>query len=454
MNIKKMILKVFSANFIQLISGIIVGFVVPGVLDITGYADLKTYTLYLSYIGLFHLGFIDGLYLKYGGKKYQDANKEELLGEHFFLILFQLIITIILCLISLAMNNIILLLFSFSILPYMVCSFFKYIYQSFGEFGKYSKIMYIYSITYLILNVLLAFVFRNGNYIFYCITTIIANLLSCIYFEYKFVSELKVRASITWENLNSIFKSGFVLMLGNLAVVLILGIDKWFVKICLSKEDFAYYSFAVSMLNIINTLVSAVSITFYSYLFKNSQKEKLENLKNILIIVGSFASVAYFALSIIVHMFLGKYIPSLSILSITFSIFPYLTVVTSLINNLYKVNKQEKKYLKTVLVILFLSIVYNFVAIIIFRSTLSIAVATLLTIVTWLIYSSIDIKLVKLSFKDYLYLGIVSLTFLFLTHLLDNIIGMICYILIVTILSLICYINTILMYCKKVKRNE
>lgn len=454
MNIKKMILKVFSANFIQLISGIIIGFVVPGVLDINGYADLKTYTLYLSYIGLFHLGFIDGLYLKYGGKKIDNVDESELLGEHIFLIIFQIIISIIVLIISILSHNTILLIFSLSILPYMISSFFRYIYQSFGEFGKYSKIMYTYSIVYLLLNILLAFAFKNNNYIYYCITTIIANLASCIYFEYAFISKIKVKPSISRENIKKVFKSGFVLMLGNLAVVLILGIDKWFVKIGLTKTDFAFYSFAVSMLNIINTLVSAVSITFYNYLFKNSQKENLEKLKNTLIIAGSVASSAYFALSIIVQIFLKKYIPSLSIISITFAIFPYLTVITSLINNLYKVKKQENKYLKVVIVVLLLSIIYNFIALVIFKSTISIAIATLITIVTWLLYSSCDIKDIRLSLKDCVYLLVSTLSFLALAHLFDNVFGLIIYILEVLILSLLCYKETIMQYVKRGNKNE
>lgn len=71
MNLKKSIFKVFSANFLQLISSLVVGFIVPAILSIEGYAELKTYTLFISYIGLFHLGFLDGLYIKYGGKKWR-----------------------------------------------------------------------------------------------------------------------------------------------------------------------------------------------------------------------------------------------------------------------------------------------------------------------------------------------------------------------------------------------
>ena len=108
MNLKKNILKVFSANFMQLISSLVVGFFVPAILSIEGYADLKTYTLYISYIGFFHLGFLDGIYIKYGGKKLENIDKKQLKGEHNFFILFQLTVSVTVFLISIYSKSIIL----------------------------------------------------------------------------------------------------------------------------------------------------------------------------------------------------------------------------------------------------------------------------------------------------------------------------------------------------------
>ena len=105
MNLKKSIAKVFSANVLQLISSLVIGFIVPVILSIEGYANLKTYTLYVSYIGFFHLGFIDGLYIKYGGKKINEINIGVLKGEHNFLIILEFIVSLILFLISLIFGD-------------------------------------------------------------------------------------------------------------------------------------------------------------------------------------------------------------------------------------------------------------------------------------------------------------------------------------------------------------
>ena len=461
MNLKKSILKVFSVNFLQLISSLIIGFIIPEILSLDDYANLKTYTLYVSYIGLFHLGFLDGLYIKYGGKKINDINKGELKSEHNFLIIFQLIISIILCLISILLKNVVLTLFSISILPIMIQAFHKYIFQATGEFNSYSKIMNIYTIVYTILNVILALIFKNKDYVLYCLTTFIANFVSVIVFEYKFLKKYKEKdCRIDKNNILKNIKVGFFVLLGNLSVVGLFGIDKWFVKLFLSTEDFAYYSFAVSMLNLVNVLVNAISITFYNYLFSNNSAEKINKIKRYLIILGGFASLGYFALSFIVTNFIKKYIPSLDIIAITFSIFPYMILINALYVNLYKINKNEKHYFKVVISMLIISIIYNIIAVNIFNNTIAIAFATILTLATWVIYSTIDIDKVKFDKIELVYFLLITGIFLFSAHFFNwwigGVIYMCSYILItfITNKNLLVEIKKLIIDMKKVKKKS
>ena len=219
MNIRTAIAKVFSVNFFQLISSLIVGFIVPIILSIDGYANLKTYTLYLSYIGFFHLGFVDGLYIKYGGMKENEINKSILKGEHHFLFFLELIISIIVFIVSIIFKNMVLFLFSITILPTMMQSFYKYIYQATGNFDKYSKILYIYTIMYLLFNIFLALILKSSNYILYCLTTFGANVVSVIYFEFKFLKEYKNEKAIINTSIFKNIKIGFFVLLGNLSII-------------------------------------------------------------------------------------------------------------------------------------------------------------------------------------------------------------------------------------------
>lgn len=427
MSLKSSILRIFSANFLTMISGIIIGFVVPAVLSVDSYAYLKTYTFYLSYIGLLHLGFIDGMYIKYGGKELEFLDKREFKLEHRVFVIMQSIITIFFIMLALYKNDIIIFLFALSIVPINTVSFYKLFYQSIGEFKKYANISYVYTLIYLMTNVLLAIVFRSKNYIGYCITSILSNGIVFLYLEYKFVIEFtKIKVKYDRKVWNNI-KIGFFILLGNLSVVMFYAIDRWFIKLFYTVNDFAYYSFAISMLNIINVLVGAISVTFYNYLAKDENEEKVKKLKRYFIILGAFASLGYFALAGIVNIILKKYMLSLNIIAISFAAYPYMIVINALYVNLYKARKNEKKYLKVVLLMVIISTVYNTIAMLLSKNSVAIAIATTLSFITWYIYSSRDFKYLKSTRKESIYLFINLIGFLLASNFLNWFLGGVTY---------------------------
>jgi len=247
----------------------------------------------------------------------------------------------------------------------------------------------------------------------------LANLISIVYFELKFVIKYKnIKSHISTKIFDNI-KIGFFILLGNLSVIGLFGIDKWFVKLFLTTQDFAYYSFAVSMLSMVNILINAISITFYNYLFTNNNEKSINKLKKYLITLGGGASLGFFALSFIVNYFIKKYIPALDIIAITFAVFPYMVLINALYVNLYKVNKNKKKYFKVVVSMLLISIIYNVIAILIFKNTISIALMTILTLITWVIYSTHDLKNVTSDKKMYIYMFSLTAFFLFCSKYLN-----------------------------------
>ncbi|MDK0733964.1 capsular biosynthesis protein [Clostridium perfringens] len=444
MNLKRNILRIFSANFLTMISGILLGFVVPAVLSVDSYAYFKTYTFYISYIGLLHLGFVDGMYIKYGGKELIDLDKSEFKLEHRVFIIFQIIITLLCLVIALVKKDIILILFSLSIIPINTFAFFSLFYQSIGEFKKYTNITYVYTIIYLLLNVILAVVFRNDNYILYCITSIFANGIVFLYLEFKYFKQFKgIKAkydSKVWNNI----KVGFFILLGNLSVLMFYAIDRWFIKFFYTVSDFAYYSFAISMLNIINLLISSISIAFFNYLSKGENVEKIKKLKDYFLILGVFASFGYFVFAGIVNIILRKYIPALDIIAVSFASYPYMIVINALYVNLYKARKKEKMYFKVVIFMVIISAFYNTIAMIINKNPVSIAVATTLSFITWYLYSVKDFRYLKSTKKEILYLGINTVSFLALSNFFNWLIGGVVYFLIAIVTTIILFKKEIL----------
>lgn len=439
MDLKKNLLRVFSANLLTLITGLVVGFLVPNILSIENFANVKTYTFYVSYIGFLHFGFIDGMFIKYGGKDRGKLSKDELKAEHNFFIVMQLLITLIFLSIALIKKDFVIFLMALSIIPINTFTFHKFLYQATGEFKKYANISYLYTIVELALTLSLVFFFKSDRYVLYCLTSFTANLLVFLILEYKFHCEFKEIKSkydkFLWNNI----KVGIFILAGNLAVILFYAIDRWFVKIFFTTYDFAYYSFAVSMLNIINTLVSGVAVTFYNHLSKGEKEDEVKSLKNYFLIIGVFSTGAYFVLSGIVNLFLPKYLPSLNIIGISFLCYPYMIVINALYVNLYKVRKAEKKYLKVVLTMLTLAFVLNLIGAILFKNTLAIAMATTISFVIWYFYSIKDFKYLKPEIKEVFYLTIAFVVFLLVQNNLNWFLGGVSYGLVVVITTVIFY---------------
>ena len=68
MSFKKGFFYVFISNLIGVFISIVTGFVLPKFLSIESYSDIKLFQLYVTYLGILHLGYSDGMYLKYGAR--------------------------------------------------------------------------------------------------------------------------------------------------------------------------------------------------------------------------------------------------------------------------------------------------------------------------------------------------------------------------------------------------
>ncbi len=64
-----------TSNMISVVISALVTLVVPKLIGIEEYGYWQLYLFYSSYIGFLHFGWNDGIYLKYGGKEYNDLDK-------------------------------------------------------------------------------------------------------------------------------------------------------------------------------------------------------------------------------------------------------------------------------------------------------------------------------------------------------------------------------------------
>jgi len=426
MDLKKNLLKVFTANFISLAVSFVNGFFLPAFLSIDQYAYLKTFTLYISYVGIFHFGFLDGLYLKYGGKYKDSLDRKELKYEHNFFILFQLMVTFLFLILAYLRKDLIMLAFALSIVPINMQTYFSFLYQSLGEMGTFAKIKTAYPLTILFLNLSFIFLLKIDHYLPFVLAILISHYLVYTIFEISYNKDFKIN-EISKIQLKPLFLSGFFIMMGNLSNMFFYSIDRWYVKFLLPIENFSYYSFAVSMMGIILMMINSISMTFYPYFSRGYDVEQIKKIKIYLIIIGAISSAGYFILSLIVTNFIGNYVPSLQVISVLFVGFPAIGVINALYINLFKVNKQERRYFYKVLKMLIISIILNTLAVLINLSNFSIAIATTIAFYFWFFSSSKDFPGLKTNIKEIVFIFLYIPLFLFSSIFLNYITGFVVF---------------------------
>lgn len=438
-NLKRGIALVFIANAINLIINLVNGFVLPKYLSVESYADIKTYHLYANYIGVLVLGYSDGLYLAYGGKMISDVGSKGINVCRSNLLLFQGIITVIGIAVGILTGNYILLVTATSILPVNLVATYKSIFQATGEFKIYSRILNYTSILNFVGAMVLLFIVRTDNSLLYVGWNVIVTFIIWILIESKMIASYnqKIEWALDLSSMIENIKSGIVLMLGNFSSILMTSVDRWFVKALLTVQDFAYYSFVVSVENLIAIFITPVVTTMYNYICVTSDMQAIQRIKRMCLVFSLLLISSAFPAKFILEIYLQKYIASQYVLFILFSTEVFYMLIKGIYVNIYKARKQQATYLKQLIGVIIVGIALNAVFYYFMRSNEGIAFATLLSVVIWYVICCISVPEIKPDWKEILLVIIAIPLFIVSGFYLEAVIGFMVYVGGVLILSII-----------------
>ncbi|WP_299996089.1 oligosaccharide flippase family protein [uncultured Clostridium sp.] len=439
---------IFSANFLNFLMGIVTGFLVPKFLGIDDYAYVKIFTFYITYVGISHLGLIDGIYIKYGSFEYDELPREKIRGYAKVLLVMQIIEAIGLSVIVSGLvgnqNRIIIFIFTFlNMIIINMTTLWTYINQITKRFKIFSINTILSKVLYLIGLVILILLNSFGYIIYMVLQTIINIIILGIYLyndrELIFGKSISFKEAI--QDSISLIKVGFFVLIGNFMSLLILGIDRLFIDRLFSLKDFAIYSFAYTLISLFYILLNSITTVIYPYLTrarKESYKEVYETIRISITLIMSVTLCAYFAIKIIVIKFLPQYGESFSILMYLVPTVIYSGQINILISNFYKVLNKTKEYTVNNIVALILAFVTNLIAYIIFKDMKAIAVSTLISFILWVLYSDLYFKkILKVKvFRAYIMEAVILIVFILCAKFLGWFIGAVVYL--VSIIIFIC----------------
>lgn len=400
---KKDIFKVFSSNLIKMVVTFLTAFIVPMVLSVPSYGYLKTYQFYASYIGISHLGFCDGVYLYYGGKKEEELDHRGLAEQWSSILVYEIIVAAAFVLVGAFKRDLILVCVGLTMVPNVLFTFYSYIFQSVGDFTRYTLIVNIYSTVNMLINLALVLM-RVRDYRIYMVLYV---FIECVPFIVGTVLFSKLKwirfTGFKSKVFSQYIKLGIMLMIGNFAYSIFIGIDKWFIKFSLPIEDFSMYSFASQMLTVVNMFITPISMTLYSNMARRQDHNFEIKIKKVLVCFLMIIPVAIYALKFIISTFMKQYIPAINITSALLITQIFLSLNVAVFVNLYKAYKKQKDYFIRLVISLGVAVLTDGIVTAVQPNVMGYALSTMFSCFVWFVLNMGYFKYMIPGVKELLY---------------------------------------------------
>lgn len=351
----KNFLYVFGAQILVLLISVARALLVPKILPVEGFGYWEIYLLYTSYVGIFALGYVDGIYLKYGECNFDQLPFQKLRSATrlFCLVLVAFVILtsgLFYWLVQNPEEKLAMIFAAFNIFVLGLSSYFIYIFQITNQFKKYSFFSVLDKIAVLVTIILMLFI-NADNYRYIVIADFLSKLAVLILMIIKMPelligegADFKESLSFMWSNMTV----GAKLMIANLMSMLIVGAGRFIVQYMGDITDFATYSFGVSVTGLVLTAITSIGLVLYPTIKRHSPDkfgEDFNTLNSTSRIISICSLLVYYPVFIFVQYFYPKYFSVLPYLSYLFLVV-FCTCKINLVNNtFYKVLRQEKQML-------------------------------------------------------------------------------------------------------------
>lgn len=390
----------FIGQGVLFIFGVIQFFIIPKYLSIEDYGYWQLFILYGSYVGVLHFGFIDGILIRWGGRKLDDVKNEMNLGIKFLLIEQSLVVFPLIILSYFLDISLRFIVFSVLIYAFFVnlTTFFTFSSQAVKKFTILTAMIFLSSLSFLILIILGLLYFGLTKYyvIIAQICSYITILVAYIYYYRSCIFRLhptgfKSMLEFGKKNINI----GIFVLFGNFCVIFFFTIDRLIVSSRFSITEFAIYAFALTGIWVIYTFIQAFSSVLFPHLagLSDDLKNQLHsNIKPVLILAWATALIVYFPFTRFIEFYLPQYLSSLPIMQILLATVGFGAIINILHVNYYKTYKKTKQYFLIAVSMLGLSFVLTITVIRYIGTLESIAGAMLVSYGLWFLINEIVLK--------------------------------------------------------------
>ena len=441
--IKKNFAIVFGSQALILLVSVARALILPKMFSVEDFGYWEVYWFYSTYCGLFCLGFNDGVYLKYGEFNY-DQLPMKTIRSSTRLFVWMLILFSVLCeLLIIGFSNnpkikFSLSLVTFNILIVGVYTLYIYIFQITNQFKRYGVFSVFDKI--FVLAVILSLLLANGhNYRYVVAADFISKIIALLFMIWKAKEILFGEVFSIKESFRDFYdnmKVGIKLMIANLMGMLIMGAGKLVAQLFGNIEDFAIYSFGISMTGLVLTAVTAFSLVLYPAI-KRIDLSRYANLFNQIDgftrLFGITSLLLYFPCVIFVKAFYPSYSPVLVYLNLLFIIVFLQCKINILNNTFFKVLRKERELLIANMLCILIFVVLVTVLYLIYKEIVVIPTCTAISMCLLYFYSKrylyrlVDVEDKKNTIIEFLFILVFVLATMFFTLLIGTVLMLVIY---------------------------
>lgn len=392
------LISVFFSSGVLLLSGIFTNLIVPKIMGVINYGYYKIFILYGAYIALAHLGIVDGVLLKYGGKRLNDDDLINIRSYFRILLYFSFCVALIMSIVAVCFfDNFIRWILLFLGIQVIISNAFYYL-QYLTQALMNFKLFSFFNIIQALLNIGIVLVLYFSQKVKYLntlsykayipiyLSVYLVVLLGYAYKSNPFIfGKVKPFSKIN-KDIFMLIKIGLPVTISYQVATLIFNMDNQFISIFFSTVVFGLYSLAYSMVSMVTTILNTISSVLFPSLNRESTNEVIANygkLTTYLLIIVYFMVTVYFPIELIVKIFLPKYIGALIYFKIVVPGVGISTCISLIIFNYFKILGKGHVYFIYGCFVLIIAIIINSLTYFITRSAIAIAGVSLFILFIW-----------------------------------------------------------------------
>ena len=368
----------------------ITALVVPKILGVTDYGYWQLFIFYTSYVGFFHFGLNDGVYLLKSGETRTSIDKRDVKSQFLVCMYIQFLVAALIIIASFflqleSQRHYIICLVALFVILNNTSLFLGFIFQALNETKLYSFSVMIDKLVFLVPLIVMLIMGLNDfrPYILFYVVSKFFSLGYCLYKARDIirVSPYKIGTAIR-NSINSI-RVGIILMLSGICSSLILGIARFAIDYKWSIETFGEVSLALSIMTFFLAFITQASMVLFPALKHTDSNETFSLYEPIETLSGLLFPIIYtfyFPVAFLVSLWLPQYSGSM----IWLAIFLPACVFDGKMNlcsiTYYKVLRKERVMLGVNFSAMLISLCLVFIAAFVFNSLALVLLASLCSI--------------------------------------------------------------------------